>query len=164
MVGAYEPIGTFILWAKETRLVTAEFVTISFVGSNALAQMLGPDGEGVFVTQVVPFPTDRSLPVVDSYLEALSEYDADAVPGFVSLEGYLAGRLAIAGLERCGADPSRQCFLDSLLNGGQFDIDGFPLSYSDGDSDNQGSDTVFVTVIGSDGNYHPIRTLQDEVN
>ncbi len=164
MVGAYEPIGTFIRWARETRLVNAEFITISFVGSNALARMLGPDGEGVYVTQVVPFPTDDSLPVVEAYLDALSEYDADAAPGFVSFEGYLAGRLAIAGLERCGPDVSRQRFLDSLLNGGDFDIDGFPLTYSGDSEDNQGSDTVFLTVIGPDGNYHPIHNLRDDFN
>ena len=164
MVGAYDPIGTFILWAKQTKLVEAEFITISFVGSNALANMLGPDGEGVYVTQVVPFPADDSQPIVASYLEALSEYDPGFVPGFVSLEGYLAGRLAIAGLERCGPDVSRACFLESLLNGGDFEIDGFPLSYSDPRYDNQGSDKVFLTVIGADGKYHPIETLQDNVN
>ena len=164
MVGAYEPIATFILWARETGLVDAEFVTISFVGSNALAKELGPDGEGVFVTQVVPFPTDESLPIVSSYLNALSEFDSDIAPGFVSLEGYLAGRLAIAGLERCGRDVTRVCFLDKLLNGGEFEIDGFPLRYADRSTDNQGSDTVFLTVIGPDGSYHPIQTLRDNVN
>ena len=170
MVGAYEPIGTFILWARETKLVDAEFITISFVGSNALAEMLGPKGEGVYVTQVVPFPfaspeqDGDSLEVVSSYLDALAEYDAKAVPGFVSFEGYLAGRLAIAGLERCGAEVSRACFMDGLLNGGEFDIDGFPLSYTGSSEDNQGSDTVFLTVIGPDGQYHPIRTLRDNVN
>ncbi len=164
MVGAYEPIGAFILWAKQTKLVEAEFITISFVGSNALANMLGPDGEGVYVTQVVPFPTDDSLPIVASYLAALSEYAPGSIPGFVSLEGYLAGRLAIAGLERCGPDVSRACFQESLLNAGDIEIDGFPLSYSGPKYDNQGSDKVFLTVIGGDGKYHPIQTLQDNVN
>ena len=163
MVGAYEPIAKFILWARETGLVDAEFITISFVGSNALARELGPSGEGVFVTQVVPFPTDDSLPVVASYLAALSEFDPAATPGFVSLEGYLAGRLAIAGLERCGRDVTRECFLESILRGGDFEIDGFPLTYTGQPDDNQGSDTVFLTVIGPDGNYHPIETLQDAV-
>ena len=163
MVGAYEPIASFILWARETGLVDAEFITISFVGSNALARQLGPDGEGVFVTQVVPFPEDESLPIVASYMDALSEFDPLAEPGFVSLEGYLAGRLAIAGLERCGRDVTQDCFLESILSGGDFDIDGFPLSYSKASEDNQGSDTVFLTVIGSDGRYHPIENLQDTV-
>ncbi len=164
MVGAYRAIAEFIKWARETSLVDAEFITISFVGSNALAKELGHEGEGVFVTQVVPFPTDASLPIVASYLNALSEFDIIATPGFVSLEGYISGRLAIAGLERCGRDVSRTCFLDSLLNGGEFEIDGFPLSYLDRSTDNQGSDTVFLTVIGSDGRYHPIETLRDTVN
>ena len=161
MVGAYEPIGTFIQWARETGLVSAEFITISFVGSNALARHLGPDGAGVFVTQVVPFPEDDSLPIVASYQEALSEFDPDAEPGFVSLEGYLAGRLAIAGLERCGRDVTRDCFMESILGAGDFEIDGFPLSYSGYPEDNQGSDTVFLTVIGDDGNYYPIENLRD---
>ena len=59
---------------------------------------------------------------------------------------------------------ARACFMDALLNGGSFDIDGFPLSYIDQATDNQGSDTVFLTVIGPDGEYHPIETLQDTVN
>ena len=168
MVGAYDPIGEFILWAKETRLVDAEFITISFVGSNALAKKLGPEGEGVYVTQVVPFPTDDTLPVIRSYREALAAFSPGAQPGFVSLEGYLAGRLAIAGLERCGADVTRSCFLDNLLNGNDFDIDGFPLSYGDSltycGGLNQGSDKVFLTVIGADGQYQPIERLRDTRN
>lgn len=167
MVGAYNPIGEFILWAKETRLLNdaeneAKFIAISFVGSNALAEKLGSKGEGVYVTQVVPFPTDSSLPVVSSYLEALAGFDPGAVPGFVSFEGYLAGRLAIAGLDRCGRDVDRACFMDSLLRGSSMDIGGFPLSYSS--EDNQGSDTVFLTVIGADGQYHPIDNLGDAVD
>ena len=164
MVGAYRAIAEFIKWARETKLVDAEFITISFVGSNALARELEEDGEGVFVTQVVPFPTDDSIPIVASYLDALSAFDAEAEPSFVSLEGYLAGRLAISGLERCGPDISRVCFLDNLLNGGNFEIDGFPLSYLNRATDNQGSDTVFLTVIGRDRQYHPIQTLRDTVN
>ena len=164
MVGSYRAISEFVKWARETRLVDAEFITISFVGSNALAKELQDDGEGVFVTQVVPFPTDDSIPVVASYLDALSKFDESSEPGFVSLEGYLAGRMAIAGLERCGRDVSRTCFLDNLLNGGSLEIDEFPLDYLNRATDNQGSDTVFLTVIGTDQKYHPIRTLRDTVN
>ena len=88
------------------------------------------------MTQVVPFPTDGSLPIVSSYLDALSNFDPDATPGFVSLEGYLAGRLAIAGLEGCGRDVDRECFLESLRSADVIDIDGFELRY--GFDDNQG--------------------------
>ena len=158
LVGAYEPVAALIAWARHLGEDWA-FVTISFVGSNALAEELGPVGAGVFVTQVVPFPTDDSLPLVASYLQALAAYDSAAAPGFVSLEGYLAGRMAIAGLQRCGSDLTRSCFLDSLLRNGEIDIDGFRLRYGDGD--NQGSDDVFLTVIGDDGQYRPTATMED---
>ena len=158
LVGAYEPVAELIAWARHTGL-DAVFMTVSFVGSNALAEELGPDGAGVFVTQVVPFPTDDSIPIVASYLNALSASDPDAVPGFVSLEGYLAGRLVIAALEICGRDVDRACFLDSLRSKDITGIGGFELNF--GYQDNQGSDAVFITVIGPDGRYHPIDNLRD---
>ena len=156
MIGAYQPVAALIAWARHTGLDPV-FMTVSFVGSNALADELGAAGAGVFVTQVVPFPTDDSLPVVAAYLSALSAYSPDSVPGFVSFEGYLAGRLAIAGLDGCGQEVDRTCFLNSLRNADVVDIDGFELRYGEGD--NQGSDAVFLTVIGSDGSYHPVNTL-----
>ena len=158
IIGAYRPVAALVSWARYTGLDPV-FMTVSFVGSNALADELGPSGEGVFVTQVVPFPTDDTLPVVSAYLDALAAYAPDAVPGFVSLEGYLAGRLVVAGLERCGREVDRACFLDNVLRGDAIDIDGFELRYGDGDNHNQGSDAVFLTVIGPDGEYHPVETM-----
>jgi len=160
MIGAYEPVARLILWARRTGM-DAVFMTVSFVGSNALAQELGPAGAGVLVTQVVPFPEDNSQPVVLSYLDALASHDPAAEPGFVSLEGYLAGRMVIAALQECGAEVDRSCLLDQLIDRGDFDIDGFKLQFGDGD--NQGSDEVFLTVIGSDGKYHPVHTLHETV-
>ncbi len=158
MIGAYQPVAALIAWARHTGLDPV-FMTVSFVGSNALAQELGPYGTGVYVTQVVPHPTDDSRPITAAYLNALSAYAPDAVPGFVSFEGYLAGRLATAGLDGCGQEVDRACFLESLRRADVVDIDGFELRYGDGD--NQGSDEVFLTRIGSDGKYHPVDTLRD---
>ena len=158
MIGAYEPVARLILWARRTGM-DAVFMTVSFVGSNALAQELGPDGAGVLVTQVVPFPEDDNVPVVDSYLDALASHDAEAEPGFVSLEGYLAGRMVIKALAQCGVDIERSCLLGQLIDRGDLIIDGFPLEFGAGD--NQGSDQVFLTVIGSDGKYHPVETLHE---
>ena len=155
MIGAYEPVATLVSWARHTG-VDPIFLTVSFVGSNALARELGPDGAGVYVTQVVPFPNDISLPIVREYKSALSNHDPNAVPGFVSFEGYLAGRLAIEGLKRCGREVDRACFLDILNSTDYIDIDGFMLLYGD---DNQGSDEVFLTVIGNDGEYHPVSAV-----
>ncbi len=150
MIGAYSPVAEMIsLASADPDLV---FATVSFVGSRALAEALGPSGTGVYVTQVVPLPEDTSVPVVAAYHQALADHDATAAPTFVSLEGYLAGRLAIAALEACGREVSRDCFVNSVRGGEEIDIDGFRLQY--GPDDNQGSDTVLLTVIGEDGEYH----------
>ena len=157
LVGAYEPVAALIAWARHTGFDPV-FLTISFVGSNALARELGTAGAGVFVTQVVPFPDGDEPAVTLAYRRALTAHSAEAVPGFVSFEGYLAGRLAIAALERCGREVGRACVLDNLRSAGAIDLGGFELRYGEGD--NQGSDAVFVTVIGGDGRYHPIDTLR----
>ena len=158
MIGAYQPVATLIAWARHIGMDPI-FMTVSFVGSIALAEELGLVGAGVYVSQVVPFPTDDSLPVVEAYARALSDYRPEAAPGFVSMEGYLAGRLAVAGLEACGPGVDRDCFLN-VLHGAEIDIDGFEIRY--GEDDNQGSDQVFLTRIGPDGNYRPVETVGDQ--
>ena len=160
LVGAYEPVAALIAWARHTGLDPV-FMTVSFVGSNALAKKLGPAGAGVYVTQVVPYPWGDSLPVVGQYRRALSALDPAAVPGFVSFEGYLAGRLALASLDGCGPNVDHACFVDGLDRVGEIDLGGFKLRYGEGD--NQGSDSVFLTVIGHDGLYHPIMSLNEAV-
>ncbi len=160
LVGPYGPVATLIAWARYVGFDPV-FMTISFVGSKALARELGAAGAGVFVTQVVPFPESESLPVVGAYARALAVVAPEAAPGFVSLEGYLAGRLAIAALESCGRELGRACFLSVLGRMEQLDLGGFELRY--GADDNQGSDRVFLTVINRRGRYQPITTLRDSV-
>ena len=158
MIGAYEPCAELIIWARHLGF-DPMFLNVSFVGSNALKEELGSKGAGVIVTQVVPFPWDSSLPAVAVYQKALEVHAPGTTPGFVSLEGYLAGRMAIAGLEKCGRDVDRACFMDSILGSNQIDIGGFALQFGEGD--NQGSDRVFLTVIGHDGAYHAVENLQE---
>ena len=155
MIGSYAPVAKTITLLSED--IDPVFMTVSFVGANSLANELGPDGEGVYVTQVVPLPDDTSIPAVAAYQSALKAFAAEAEPGFVSLEGYLAGRLAIEGLQRCGPDLSRECFLNAIRGAGTINIEGMKLQYGTGD--NQGSDAVFLTVLGPDGEYQQVTRL-----
>ncbi len=156
IVGPYKPTATFIKWARHIGM-NSIFMTLSFVGSNALANELGDQGSGVLVTQVVPFPTGNTVPASASYRAALKAYDPAATPGFISYEGYLAGRLAIHVVDHCGKQVDRSCFDKVLRTGDNINLDGFTLRY--GKKDNQGSDDVFLTVIGSDGQYKPLKSL-----
>jgi ABC-type branched-subunit amino acid transport system substrate-binding protein len=154
-VGPYKPIAEFVKLARQVKM-DAVFVAISFVGSNSLAEELGDQGAGVVISQVVPFPWDKSLPVVASYQAALAAVNAKAQPGFVSLEGYLVGRLVVEALKRIPGDPSREALLDAMAKA-PFDLGGLQLSY--GPAKNQGSDQVFFTILQADGSFKPVTRL-----
>ena len=156
IVGPYKPTATFISWARRLGMDPI-FMTLSFVGSNALAKELGARGEGVLVTQVVPFPTGDSISASASYRAALKAYDPTIEPGFISFEGYLAGRLAAYVVFQCGERIDRDCINSVLRTDDSISLDGFKLRY--GKNDNQGSDRVFLTVIGPNGEYSPVTSL-----
>ena len=157
MIGAYKPCAEFIKLARKVG-VGAKFLNVSFVGSKALAKELGDAGQGVIVTQVVPFPEDESVPLVARYKQALMAVDSDAEGGFVSLEGYTVGRLAIRVLGELGATVTREGFLNKIVEVRTFDLDGVTLTY--GAEDNQGMDQVFLTVIQPDGRFKAVNRLE----
>lgn len=151
LVSAYEPAATFIKWAHKLG-VDAKFICLSFVGTNALSAELRKGYEvqpdTIFVSQVVPNVTDRSLPVIAEYTTVMSRYFPRMQQGFVSLEGYLVGRTAIAFLKRAGRDLDRAAFLD-MMSSGEYDLSGFKVNF-DGQN-NQGSNQVFLTALAGDG-------------
>ena len=162
IIGGYAPTAKFIQQLR-IRMMDAPpvFMAVSFVGSNALRDELVKLQEptsDVYVTQVVPLPGDESNQLVAAYRAALSAHNPDAQPGFISLEGYLAGRLAIERLEACGADVTRQCFLNVFAEPTSIDLDGFQLDYGPGD--NQGSDDVYLTIINADGEYERVDDVE----
>ncbi len=146
MVGPYRPCAAFVRGArKDDATSAATFATISFVGTEALGRDLGSEGDGLVISQVVPSPSDASLPVVREYLEAMKATGAEAQIGYVSLEGYLAGKLFCAALARIEGEPTRDSFLQALTNAGTIDLGGFSVTY--GENDNEGSDAVFLTEL-----------------
>jgi branched-chain amino acid transport system substrate-binding protein len=154
IVGAYKPVAEFIKLARKINF-NPTFVNISFVGASALAKELGPEGKDVIVSQVVPFPWDVSLPLVADYQAAIKP--AGGKPDFVTLEGYLVARLAIAALEKAGADPTREGLLAAIKETGKFDIGGLSMTYSA--QKNEGLDKVFLTVIQADGSFKAVEKL-----
>lgn len=146
MVGPYAPCAEFIKLArKEPRTAKALLCNVSFVGTDALLQAVGAEGEGVIVTQVVPFPWDTSVPCVADYQRDMKAAGLDSSIGFVSLEGWLTGRLFCEVLAKMDGTPTREGFIKTVQTVGKFDLGGFPLEF--GPQDNQGSDQVFLTVF-----------------
>jgi len=100
---------------------------------------------------------DASIPLVAKYHAALKAVDPAAEPGFVSLEGYMAGSLVVQALEQQGDLVTRAGLLAAIREIGMFDLGGISLSY--GPADNQGMDEVFLTVIQADGSIKPVDRL-----
>ena len=156
MVGTYVPCAEFIKLARQSGF-NPVFVNISFVGADALAHELGPDGEGVIVSQVVPFPWDASLKIVADYQAAEKAIDPGLPPDFVSLEGYICGRLAATALDMAGPNPTRAEMLRVINEVGQFDISGDHLTVGQKMRDTPAR--VFLTLIQPDGSFKPIDHL-----
>jgi ABC-type branched-subunit amino acid transport system substrate-binding protein len=145
MISAYTSCAEFIKQAK-ARGITTQFVNVSFVGTRALAKALGPDADGVLISQVMPPPTAKKYAVVRDYLAAIESVKAE--PSYTSLEGYVAARIIVEALRR-GGDSSRENLIKSLEAIRSLDLGGFTASFS---ADNHNaSKFVELTVLGRDG-------------
>ena len=156
IVGAYKPAAAAIRWAHEVSFHPV-FVNISFVGSRALADELGGEFNDVYMTQVMPYYLSEDLEIAARYRTALKQTWPDAEFGFNSFEGYVAGRMVLRALEECSGDVTRECFRQRFSDPRPMDLGGFVLSFGEGD--NQGSDLVFLTRLGSSGRFEPVADL-----
>lgn len=148
MVGAYAPSAAFIQQARKTGF-NPVFMNVSFVGTQQLTEALGRDGEGVYITQVMPSPYDTSLPLIRAY-------QADAtnskVPNmnmfnYGTLEGYVGANVLVHMISSTGSALSRAAFISTSENLGRFNISGLNFSFSP--NNHQGSTRVYLTRIVS---------------
>ena len=144
IVGPYKPTAEFIRQARATGLKSL-FATISFVGTENLIAELGPESDDLVISQVVPSPVDDKLPLTSAYQAAMKKSLSSATPSYVSFEGYIAGRVIIAALDRAGTDLSREKLINALDGISKLDLDGMPISFSN--SNHQASNLVFLTRV-----------------
>lgn len=158
IIGAYKPVAEFVR-VSNTIDFDPVFVNISFVGSEALAKELGGIGEGVIISQVVPFPhAKKPKLLVERYQKALKAYSPDENYSFVSFEGYIAGRFFAHILKQINGEITREAFLDKIYALKTIKLDSLNLTY--GEQDNQGIDSVFMTVLQKDGTFKAANKLQ----
>ena len=148
IIGAYSPAAHFIKWAEKIGMGSVVFLSVSFVGTSSLASELKKANARIYVTQVVPFPQNTKIPLIKNYQKALKATRNDIHIGFVSLEGYIVGRLVIEALKRTGRNLTHTTFRKTFkqATNNEFDIDGLTLIFNSL-KDNQGSNRVFLTRI-----------------
>jgi len=144
MVAPYQPVAAFLTEAEKSHF-SADFATLSFVGTENLIAAAGPAAEGVLISQVVPPPSDTSVPLVKAYVAALAAAHPDASPAYTSLEGYADGRLLLLGLDQAGDTPTRAGLRAALEAMHAVDLGGLMVTFSA--TDHQGSAQVFLSRI-----------------
>ncbi|MFZ6647060.1 ABC transporter substrate-binding protein [Undibacterium sp. TJN25] len=150
MISAYTSCAAFIKGMLKDGEVSPIFWNISFVGSQALSKELGAEGRGVMISQVMPAPWDDINPVVKEY-KNLYLKTPGRVPGYVSLEGFIAAKVFVEGLKRAGNNLSRESFVKAMEGISSHDVGGFQVKFSG--NNHNASHFVDLTVIGKDGKF-----------
>ena len=154
MVSAYKSCAAFIREMNKTGL-RPDYLNVSFVGSDALAQELGPDGHGVYISQVVPYPWDSGFAVAKEFTALAKKNAPDLKPSFNNIEGYIAAKILVEGMRRVGTDLTRETLIKALESFKDVDVGNFQLTFSP--TNHSGSDYVGLTVIiGTSGSFMPI--------
>jgi branched-chain amino acid transport system substrate-binding protein len=126
-----------------------QFLTLSNVNSDDFFKSLGPDGRGIGVMQVMPYPGDAGAKVAREFQHVLKEIKDPPPASYAALEGFVAAKLLAEGLRRAGPKPTRQSLFDALAAMRDVDLGGVVVSY--GPDDRDGSHFVELTIIGKNG-------------
>jgi ABC-type branched-subunit amino acid transport system substrate-binding protein len=148
-IGAYKACAEFIKRAR-AQGYGGQFFNVSFVGSKALADELGPEGMGVVISQVVPFPYTASSAVVREYQQRMKEAGEKGFD-FSSMEGFLMAKVFVEGVRRAGKNPAREGLITALESMKDVNFGGFEISYSA--KSHMGSAYTDLTIIGREGRF-----------
>jgi ABC-type branched-subunit amino acid transport system substrate-binding protein len=149
MISAYTSCAEFIRQMQKAGSA-ATFYNVSFVGSQALADALGKDGVGVAISQVVPFPWGRAVPVVKEYQQLAAKAGFKDY-NFSAMEGFLSAKVAVEGLRRAGRNLTREGYIAALEKMQSVDLGGFFVGYTP--TNHAGSKFVDLTIIGRGGKF-----------
>jgi hypothetical protein len=122
------------------------------LGANNAARLCG--SHDIIVSQVVPFPHGNSAAAI-RYRDELAAFDPNEVPGFVTFEGWAAGKIWAEVIRRTAAtgEVSADRIITTFENDFH-DVDlgiGTIIDYSD--ADHLGSDQIFATQLDETCTY-----------
>jgi branched-chain amino acid transport system substrate-binding protein len=125
------------------------YFSSSFAGQSLISSLAGK-GVSVIMTQVVPRPTAVALPLVKRYQEDLAALSSEANVGYTSLEGYIAGRVAIEAAKNTpgGASMSRARFRSALAEL-RVDLGGYRVQF--GGTTKNGSNLIDIIAVDRSG-------------
>lgn len=125
-----------------------QIYALSVLATPANLKALGPDGTGVTISQVVPFPKQAQLPAVREYQHAMTAAGHNDF-SHLSLEGYLNAKLLTEGLRRAGRNLTQSSLISALDSMRNYNLGGMEVSFGHGAA--SGSRFVELTMINGQG-------------
>lgn len=138
-VGTYKQLAAVVKKAKAAG-VNAHFLTVFFIGTENFIAEAGADGDGVYITQVMPSPQDAGVQIVKDYLADMKGTNVS----YTSLEGYVDAAVLVEALKKAGPNPTR-VGLSAALEGLNVDLGGIKVAFSA--TNHQGSKAVYLTQV-----------------
>jgi ABC-type branched-subunit amino acid transport system substrate-binding protein len=126
----------------------AQFVTLSNNASAGFVKLLGEQGRGVIVSQVLPQSFAYAI-VKEATQLARARDIADLSPAM--LEGFASAKVLVEALRRAGPKPNSEKIQTALEGLRKFDIGGLEVSYST--TDHTGLDFADLSIISADGKF-----------
>jgi ABC-type branched-subunit amino acid transport system substrate-binding protein len=143
----YKPSAEIVKLAKEMNW-NPQFVLNTGSSVTLFVPEAGPAAAGTVYSECVPLPTDGSVRLVRTFLNALKEYYPDEKPTYEKLRAYLGAVVLVEGLKRAGKDLTREGFVNAMEGIHNLDVGlgkGMALNYSS--TDHMGFNKVFFGTI-----------------
>ena len=124
---------------------------LSIMGAAATLKAMGSDAIGIAVSQVVPLPSNATVPVVREFQQAWAAANTSLEASHLALEGYINAMVFAEALKRTGKSLTRSAFIDNTWNIKRHNQGGFDVSFSE--SSKNASRFVELTMVSRDGRF-----------
>jgi branched-chain amino acid transport system substrate-binding protein len=125
------------------------FMMLSNVSSEIFFQSIGHDGGSVAVMQVMPNPHAFDATVTQNFQHVLKEMASPPHSTYSTLEGFVAAKLLVEGLQAAGPNLTRKKLIAALEKMHNYDLGGVNVSYSTTNHD--GSRFVEIVMVDKAG-------------
>lgn len=128
-----------------------QLLTVSVTDPAQVYEKIGETAaHGLVVSQVMPNPERREVPVVKEAARALEGSGANAPRlNYTMLEGYIYAKVLAEGLRGAGANPTSASLQAALARLRGYDVGGLVFDYAGGRR--EGARFVDLTIIGRGG-------------
>ena len=149
LLGPAEAVSTG-LKVFQSHGLRVQYLTLSNNASDGFIKLAGKAGHGVLVMQ--SFPNERSdqIPVCKEFKNMAKSQGITAITPAM-LEGYLAAKIVVAGLQRAGKHANGVKLARALANLAQFDLGGISVNY--GSDEHHGTDSPNASIISEGGRF-----------